>query len=89
MVQAREQELAADLKDEHLTAMTQWQEAAERADAKQAGRDAQVRCLNLLVSAAGYTEQMLAVSLILQHLMGSQHVIPQGKYNSGDKSTGS
>ncbi len=56
MVQAREQVLVADLKDEHLAALTQLEESAERATAKQAGRDAQVCCLNLLVSDAGHTK---------------------------------
>jgi len=47
MVQAREQELVEDLKDERLAALTQWQEAAEEADAKVAAQVAQVLCLNL------------------------------------------
>ncbi len=42
MVQTREQELVADMKDEHQAAMTQWREEAERADAKSAAQLAQV-----------------------------------------------
>ena len=64
MVQAREQHLVADMKDEHLVAMTQWQEEAEKADAKSAAQVAQVCCLNLPVTATGHTKRVLAVSLL-------------------------
>jgi hypothetical protein len=87
-VQAREQELVADLKDEHLADVSQWEEAAEIADDNLADKAAQVCCLNLLVTATGHTKRVLAVSLMLQHMMRSQHVIPQEKPSSADKSTG-
>lgn len=69
MVQAREQELVEDLKEERLAAMTQWEEAAEKADAELAAKDAQVCCLDLVVTAPGNTKRVLAVSLTLQHLI--------------------
>jgi len=70
-VQAREQELVADLKAEHLAHVSQWEQAAEIADDNLADKAAQVCCLNLLVTAAGPTKPVSAVNLILQHLMGS------------------
>ena len=74
MVQAQEQKLVADMKDEHMTAMTQWQETAERYDAKLAAQVAQVCCLNLRVTATGHTKRVVAVNQVLQHLMASLHV---------------
>ena len=88
-MQAREQELVADLKAEQILAhVSQWDQAAGITDAKLADKAAQLCCLNLLVPPAGHTEPVLAVSLVLQHLIGSQHVIPQEKLSSSDKLTG-
>ncbi len=87
MVQAGEQQLVADMKEEHQEAMTQWQEETEKADAKSAVQVAQVCCLNLLVTATGFTMRVLAVNLVLQRVVKRQHVILQGKHSSADKST--